>query len=324
MTRNALALILAAGLSITPHTIAHLAVQPPAGGGGVGGKNPPEPKTINVSPSQVFTDARDVLRGAPHAQRLTVTVIHKGRTPSSANIVLRIAPGKERSQRDAKVSIDAGDLRIYAADGQLTAVLASNPTTFYRAEFEGPPTLAALSGALHPLPIPELAIFFADGDPVSEPTPLTRGITWSPVTRSIDEPTTPLTITGTIDGRPGPSMTFEYQTVQRDRHKESLLRLRSFTCPIGPASSVEERTLSTISAWIDPGDPASWKIETANRTRVDSLAALGIKIEPTKTPAVEPRKPDAEPAKPADPLPPGPDAPPPAKPDAPKPEAPKS
>lgn len=306
MTSTVAALILAATFILAVPAASPASVQPSSGG--AGGKHQPEPKPlIPMTAARVFTDARDALRTGPLASRLTVTVIHKGRSPSSANILLRTASGKERDQRDARVSIDAGDLRIYAEGGQLTAAIASNPTTYYRVDIEGPPTLAAISKALHPLPIPELSVFFADGDAVKDPTPLTRGIAWNPITRSIDDPTAPITLTGAVEGREGEAtMTLEYQTVQRDKQRENLLRMRSFSCPLASAGvagtgSAEERSLSITSAWTDPGDPAKWKIDTTTRTRVDSLAALGIKIEPPPSapPAVPPATPPTAPAAPA-------------------------
>ncbi|MFT3686074.1 MAG: hypothetical protein QM783_14335 [Phycisphaerales bacterium] len=310
--------------------------QPGSGGGGGGeGKKKEEPKPVDLPLHRPFDDARETLRQGPTAQRIAVTIKSKGQSPAGANVLLRIAPGKERDQRDAKVSIDAGDLRVYAADGQLTAIAASNPTTYFMVDLDGPPTPRAIAKVLHPLPLPELAVFFAPGGSVvDELTPYTRQIEWQPTKVLIDPPPTQITLNGSVEGKPGASIVFEYQPDPQDRRAAGRLRIRSFTCPItgtvgggvggGTSGASEERTLTTMSNWLDPGDPAAWKIATDKRTRVDSLAALGIRIDPppastppaspspanpTGTPETKPAdKPEPEP-KPAEPQPAKPDQP---------------
>jgi hypothetical protein len=275
----------------------------------------PEP-TTTLTPTRVFTDARDaardqsgdasdanrdVTKAAPIAERLTVTVKGAEQSAASANIVLRIAPGKERDRRDSQVSIDAGPLRIYArggtkeSPGEVTAVSTANPSTYYRVPLETPPTVAALSSALLPLPLPTLAIYFApEGEPLTDPTPLTRGIAWQPVAVPVNDLRPPITLTGTVDGKNGTagnaSIHFEYQ---QDR-----LRVRSFSAPV-TSGGADARTLSITVAWIDPGDPKSWTIDVTGRTRVETLGALGTKIEPPAPP--EGKKPDETPPKPDQP-----------------------
>lgn len=273
---------------------AHADHQPGAGGG----KQPPEPKTTAIHPHMPFDDCREAMLTGPMAERLTVTVRSKGQSAASANILLRTAPGKERNQLDAKVSIEAGDLRVYAEGGTLTAVAASNPTAYYSVDLEGPATPDVLAKALHPLPLPELAVFFSpEGSVVTQVTPVTRPVTWAPTTVPLDPPLSSITLSGDAQGKSRASITFEYQTEVQGRPVAPRLRIRSFACPL-PSSANDERTISITSAWTDPGDPVSWKITTDKRTRVDSLAALGIKVEPPPPPAPEKK---AEPEKKTEP-----------------------
>ncbi len=256
--------------------------------GQVGNGQPKPEPTIELSAARVFTDARDSARSAPIAERLTVTVKQPEHTPVSAGLVLRIAPGKQRGGADTLVSIDAGDLRITARGGskeepgELVAVSATNPTAYYRAPLEGPPTAAAISAALLPLPLPTLAIYFAaEGQALADPTPLTGNIAWNSVNLPINDVHPPITLTGTIDGKPGASILFEYQ---QDR-----LRLRSFTSPL--VRGRDARVLQVTAAWIDPGDPKSWQIDLTGRARVMSIAALGTRVEPPPSPSAPPATP---------------------------------
>lgn len=290
--------------------------------GQVGTAQPKPDPTVELSAARVFTDAREAARSAPIAERLTVTVKQPEHTPMSAALVLRISPGKQRDGADTLVSIDAGDLRIHARGGtkdepgELIAISVSNPTAYYRVVLDGPPTLAALSAALLPLPLPTLAVYFGtEGQALADPTPLTGNIVWSPVSVPINDLRPPITLSGTIDGKSGgggggsgggggASMLFEYQ---QDR-----LRFRSFTSPL--VRGRDARVLQVTAAWIEPGDPKSWSIDVSGRTRVESLAALGTRVEPPPpipAPAPEPEKkpadqPVAEPPKVAPPSAPAP------------------
>lgn len=261
---------------------AALSPQPGAGTSPVG-RQPIKPEPIPVSALRVFTDARDAARKAPIAERLAITIKEKDRTPVTAAVVLRIAPGVERDQHDAAVSIEAGELRVYTQGGELTAAINSNPATFYRAAYGGTPGPAMLKELLQPMPLPTLAIYFApDGQTVSDPTPQTRGISWQP-TALLPSGEEPITLAGTIDGKPGPAIVFDRATY----------RLRSFTAPLG-----EERTLTITATPTDPGDPKTWPIDVSKRTRVAALKDLGTKPEPAR------QEPPAE--KTAEPVKPGP------------------
>ncbi|HYD01251.1 MAG TPA: hypothetical protein VEB22_08500 [Phycisphaerales bacterium] len=247
----------------------------------------------------LIREVRDAVRQGPIAERLTVEVRHPEKSTERANITLRIAPGAARDFHDAQVAIDAGQLRVHARGGtveqpgELIAVASSNPTVYYRVPLQGAPTLAALSAALLPLPLPTLTIYFArDDETLSEPTPLTRGISWGDASLLPSDPSAPVTLTGTVLLRPdaAAAMLFEFQQDRR--------RFRSLTAPVSSGGK-DRRVLTVTAAWIDPGDPKTWTIDTAGRTRVETLAALGTKIEPKKP--EEPAKPEApkpDPAKP--------------------------
>ncbi|MDP1661565.1 MAG: hypothetical protein Q8L55_06575 [Phycisphaerales bacterium] len=261
--------------------------------GQIGTAQPKPEPTVELSAARVFTDAREAARSAPIAERLTVTVKQPEHTPLSAALVLRIAPGKQRDGADTLVSIDAGDLRIHARGGtkdepgELIAVSVSNPTAYYRTALDGPPTAAAISAALLPLPLPTLAVYFAvEGQALAEPTPLTGNIAWSAVSLPINDLRPPITLTGTIDGKPGASILFEYQ---QDR-----LRLRSFSSPL--VRGRDARVLQVTAAWIEPGDPKSWLIDVSGRTRVESIAALGTRVEPPSPPPAPTPEPEKKPA----------------------------
>lgn len=294
-----------------------LAGQTPGGGPGrQPGPGTLKPEPVTFTPARVFDDLREAAQASPIAERLTVTV--KGeQSPVSANIVLRIAPGRERDQRDSRVSIEGGSLRVYAtggtkdAPGELIAVSTTNSAVYYRLPLEGAPTLAALSEALLPLPLPTLAVYFAPGGAaVADPTPLTRNITWEPTTVQVAEPPLPpIVLTGAMKGQPGQPATLHLE------YQQGRLRLRSFSAPLA-VSGASPRTLTVTAAWIEPGDPQSWVIDVAGRTRVNTLAGLGLKpespaaVEPAKTP--EGGQPKSEPPPPAAPAPaePKPSAPP--------------
>ncbi|MBY0307571.1 MAG: hypothetical protein K2Q09_02410, partial [Phycisphaerales bacterium] len=267
-----LAVLLAAGMAGQP------------GGGGPARERQPPPH-VRIEAHAPFDDARGELLAGPMAERLTVQVRGKAGSPASATLLLRTAPGTQRDQRDAQVSIEAGDLRVYASAGRLTAVSASNPAAYYEAEFDGPPDAGAVARTLRPLPLPELAVMFArGGEPVAQLTPITRRVRWEGTAVPVDPAPTQITLVGPAEGAaPGPAggaatVVFEYQPNPQDRRSPGRLRLRSFSSPL-PGGG-DERMLTVTSAWVEPGDPALWKIDTAKRTRVDSLAALGIKVEP--------------------------------------------
>ncbi|HZW07062.1 MAG TPA: hypothetical protein VFF65_08050 [Phycisphaerales bacterium] len=247
---------------------------------------------IPLPKGALFREVRDAARQGPIAERLTVEVRHPEKSTERANITLRIAPGTARDAHDAQVAIEAGQLRIHARGGtveqpgELIAVASSNPTAYYCAALDGPPTITALSAALLPLPLPTLAIYFArDDETLSDPTPLTRGISWGDAALLPNDPLAPLTLAGTVPSRPetAAAMLFEFQQDRR--------RFRSLTAPVSSGGK-DRRVLTITAAWIEPGDPKTWAIDTAGRTRVETLAALGVRIDPPKKPE-DPAKPEA-------------------------------
>jgi len=265
-----------------------------------GGGPPLKPEPVPVSAAQVFRDLRDSIQIEPIAERLTVTV-RSEQTPVSANIVLRIAPGAQRDLRDARVSVEAGPLRVYArggteeSPGEVTAVSASNAAVYYRVPLTGPPTLKALSDALMPLPLPTLAFCFAPEGAVADPTPLTRGIRWEGTVRNPLEPFAPLTLTGVMEGKPEQPVTLALEYPQKR------LRLRSFTAPLSGGGG-SARTLQIVAAPLEPGDPAGWVIDVTGRTRVETLAGLGAQPhEPAKTDSPKPDAPKKDDVKPEPP-----------------------
>jgi hypothetical protein len=153
---------------------------------------------------------------------------------------------------------------VFMQDSMLTAVNLFDRTTYYRVACD-PSPLAALAANFPPVPLPQVALAFADDAALAEPTPLTPGVSWT----SIE----PVTETGRalliLRGRaaPGHAVTLAY-----DR---TTTRLRRFTIDFAGGTAPDALAkLELTSSPGDAGNAKNWALPITNRTRVDSPASL--------------------------------------------------
>lgn len=251
-------------------------------------------KEITLSPTRVFDDARTAYLTKPVADRVSVTLQHEGRSPVSASLTLRIAPGKAPDQSDATIAIDAGDLHATIENRRITAVLNSRPENYFQAEITPPYSLTSLADTLSPMPLPQLALLWSASGQLPDPTLHTRGITWQPAVVAVADTRAPIKLTGQNSLGPA-ALTFD----------QSTLRLRSFTAKLPSIIAAEHRTLNIIAEPTEPGDAKSWLIDTSKRTRVNSLHELAIKPTPKRETQPDQQTKDSPPANttPAEPKP---------------------
>ncbi|MCC6659625.1 MAG: hypothetical protein IT437_01940 [Phycisphaerales bacterium] len=219
---------------------------------------------LPITPEIVLGDLRAAYRKAPVADEVRVTL----RTPAgpvrSDRVVIRAdAAGVRTDDGPRSVLLTLGPLSIWVGGGRVVATHEAEPGAAFVREFTGPIEPAALRDILPPIPLPQLAALAPDAAAMSDPTPYTPHVTWTGASLDTEAKPPTATVTGSFPGGPV-TMTIDAQSG----------RLTSFradtTGPDGPV------TLELTSKPIDPGTPASWKIDAAEGGRevVTSLAEL--------------------------------------------------
>jgi hypothetical protein len=207
----------------------------------------------------------------------TADLVHvRFRTPAGAErsdeLVVRLHATPAGLQR---ALLEMGPLRLFAGGGSVVLVNNNVPGKYVQRDYTGPLTAAALADLTPPLIAPELPL--ALGEAFTAPTPYTAGVTWAAA--AIDT-----SIRGRFLKLSG-STPASQVVVSANPDTGRLARLTA-ALQSGDGAS----TLDLAIRPVQPGDPDSWSINTAGRTRVKSLADL----KPSSAPpagAVQPGQP---------------------------------
>jgi hypothetical protein len=220
----------------------------------------PAPEQVTL-PVEVALDDLHAAYAKPTAEEMTI----KLRTPQGSerneSITVRIDPGEPGvAGGPRRVHLELGTLRILLGDGKFVAINTGVPGRYFEKPMKGPPTPAALAELLPPIPLPQLEL--AAGKPgFSRPTPYTPDVQWNGATA--DPAARPRVMVISGQGPAGPV------TLTANVESGRLTRIQ------GTIRGREgDTTLDLACRTLDPGDPASWSINTEGREKVAALTDL--------------------------------------------------
>jgi hypothetical protein len=223
------------------------------------------PQTLPITPDVVLGDFRAAYRKEPVADEVRVTLRTTSGPVRSDRVVIRVdAAGVRTDDGPRSVLLTLGPLSIWLGDGRVVATHEAEPGAAFIRELPGPGKTiepASLRDILPPIPLPQLAALAPDPAALEEPTPYTPRVTWTGASLDADARPPTATVTGSFAGGP--------VTMTIDGESGRLISFRADTTgPDGPV------TLELSSKPVDPGTPATWKIDTAGREVVTKLPEL--------------------------------------------------
>lgn len=115
---------------------------------------------VDVDPRTALLEIQRAYRAGPTAERMTVSVRQGTRPVSRGELVVRIDPGRatDNAPAPARAAVEAGPLRMTAGEGAVRVIMPANPDTVFERRHGGPLSVMALSSALPPTPLPQLAL----------------------------------------------------------------------------------------------------------------------------------------------------------------------
>lgn len=226
----------------------------------------PEP----IDPALALAEVRDAYRAGPVAERVRVTIHPDGKPAWHDEFVVRLDAGKAKDRSGASLGLEMGDLRVWASAGRVIGAHQRDQKSCFVSEYAGPLTPGALSQALPPIPVPQLAFMTLDPEADSpllgrDLTPYTPLIVWEAAAADDSAGAALLS----IRGHTAPSIT-------RPTAGKVLLaadlktgRLIRFTADLeqGAQLTLDFEALS-------PGDPGAWAIDAEGRARVAHINDL--------------------------------------------------
>ena len=216
-----------------------------------------QPVTEPVPVDAVLEAAAEAYRQAPTAERVTLTVREGGRERTEG-LVLRLAPAKPGSSRAGLLGLELGKFRVWVGDGRLVVAHADVHDAVVVLPAESRSVGDVLEAALPSLLLPELAALDG-GLRNGELGPMVPEVAWdsAEVTTLADRGT--LAAVGVTD-RGGAELVLDVETG----------RIVSFAAPLVDSDArIEVRCRP-----IEPGDPESWRIETAGLAKVATVREL--------------------------------------------------
>jgi|GEM_PF-2807512 len=216
-----------------------------------------QPVTEEVPVEAALQAAADAYRAAPTAERITLTV-REGPRERTESFVVRLDPAKPGSSRVGSLALEFGKFQAWMGGGQLVVRETGVDDALVVRQVEARSASEALEDVLPPLVLPGLAAL-GGGLERGDLGPLVPPLVWvwAEVESGAGHDT--VTINGTCDAGP--------EEVVLDAKTG---RIASFSVPIAGSDAWLEASCRPV----DPGDPASWRIETQGLAKVASLREL--------------------------------------------------
>ncbi|MCC6425379.1 MAG: hypothetical protein IT435_01030 [Phycisphaerales bacterium] len=167
--------------------------------------------------------------------------------------------------------LEMGDLRIFGEPGRLLAVRASVPGGVVMRTFDGPLTIGELERLMPPLMLPQLAIAIGDVANRDRFLPGLPAVSWLTSQRAKEGSHPVLLLRGTAGD--GSSQRNIEAAIDESTFRIARLKVGS-TNADEPTDGSAATSLELFITPIEPGDPASWRIETEGRIAVTTLAEL--------------------------------------------------
>ncbi len=227
-------------------------------------------EVIPLDPAIAFDDLAAHYRRAPSAERIEVRATSNGQTRAEP-ILLQIEP-------PGVVQLTIGSLTVWSDSKSLRIVSRLDEQSYFERPVDQRDVLASLDAVLPPLPLPQLALAFAD-DPAASLTAYCVGVRWSKA--SVDDATRPAIIS--VEG----SSERVEVSLKADAATGRILRMLTTldggmttveltTEPLAPA---EARPIGIDTSRRDRvSDPADFVPRRAKVLIGDVLPALGFNI----------------------------------------------
>lgn len=200
-------------------------------------------------------------------------------------VFLRMAPQRPQQPGESSpiIRLEMGDLRVFGEAGRLIATRSSVPGGVVLKNFEGPITVPQLHRLMPPLALPQLSLAL---DPDPDHVQLCPGVSppqWRTVQRVREAGKPRFVLRGVATSARG-----EHQvqvTVEEATSRLTHVRVGPAESSPDTARGSGEAVLELFITQIDPGDPASWRIDTSGRIAVASLDEL--RSAPPAAPVVQ-------------------------------------
>jgi hypothetical protein len=209
----------------------------------------------------------------PLAERVRVSIRQPGRGSRADEYLLKVDPGKKADRSEAVVWMELGELRVFAANGELVAAHTGDLTSCYAVSFASPMKAETLWKLLPPVPAP--LVGFVLGDASGEAanvsnglTPYTPRITWTSAEAAGAPGSEVVTIVGARDAFPGEKATPE-ETKVTLVIDAATSRPTRFTAVLTDGAELRLDMTPTV-----PGNASAWRIKTEGRALVTSLTEL--------------------------------------------------
>ncbi|QOI99760.1 MAG: hypothetical protein HRU70_04395 [Phycisphaeraceae bacterium] len=254
-----------------------------SGAGAPHGQNA-QPRAADVQTPTVedaLAQVRRAYTSGPIAERVQARVaMGRGRERRATFTVFADAGAPASGQtpaRPPRFKADFGSQLIIAADRDaVTAINRHERTTYFRTE-PALPIPRAVAETFRPIPSPHLALVFGDHPRLPEPLPYAPDTVWQTVEPVSDAGRPAWLLKGESRGRP--------VSITLDRASGRIRRVVANLPAVAEDGSVpaDPPTIELTIGVIEPGDPASWAIDTEGRTRVASVSDL-VRLRPSINP----------------------------------------
>jgi hypothetical protein len=208
----------------------------------------------------VYTDVGEIAKEPPAAPAPATSAPTADKPPNTPT-----EPVATPKLRPAQFRIDLSQLHVHVQDATLTAVNLFDRTTYFRTPCDASP-LKALAANFPSVPVPQVALAYAEGTLLTTPTPLTTGATWTSIETGVEVGRAMLILKGSSSGPTPANLTLAF-----DRQTN---RLRRFVAEYPGATGVALAKLELTSSPADSGTPKNWLLPVEGRTKVDSPALL--------------------------------------------------
>lgn len=218
--------------------------------------------TVGTDPApmgveETIARVRSAYRDGPTAERVVVRVTARSGRSSGSRVAVRLSGGESPSVR-----LDLGDLQVFAGEGVIRAAHRAESRLYAEWPLDGPLDLARLSRRLPPILLPQLSIALGNDPSLSRPFAPLPSVLWERVEAG--------NRTGaagrvTLHGS-GPGIRARLTLDVRTG------RLWRAVAELDEPADVARVELHCTP--LDPGDPASWRIPTLDRERVEDLTLL--------------------------------------------------
>ncbi len=210
---------------------------------------------IPVDPDAALADARGAYRDAPVAERIDLYV--------DSGLAERRETALIRFDHPRALALELGPLRVWAgvenSRAVVRAVHALDAAHVFEHRRDDADVLAALTEALPPIALPQLALVWSEAAPLRDLTAFTRNLAWTSATLESDHEPPVAVVTGASpDSRAVLILDAATSRLARAELESRAGRLR-IAMDVSPVA---------------PGDPASWRIDPGSRERVSEITDL--------------------------------------------------